>query len=243
MRVTNYNDLKKSKKIVATRDTSSQNPNVSCEEVPYKPFTKVETFLKRTVDIIGGSIGVLLFVTALIILFFPYYFSDEKDKGPMLYKQPRYGKNGKIFYIWKFRTMIVDAEDYLEKHPEIKLKYLENGNKLQDDPRVTKIGKFIRSKSIDELPQFLNVLKGEMSLVGPRPILFFEKKEYGEKLKYLLLCKPGITGYWTTHGRSKIFYPKRAELELKYLTYHGTINDLKLMMLTIYQAMKGMDAY
>ncbi|MDN2649364.1 sugar transferase [Leuconostoc lactis] len=233
----------KNKRVVVKQDVLSQSEHFGGEKIPYKPFTIMEIFLKRTIDIIGGSVGTVLFLAAVVILFFPYYFSNEKDKGPILYKQPRYGKNGKIFYILKFRTMIVDADDYLEKHPEIKLKYLENGNKLRNDPRVTKIGKFIRSKSIDELPQFLNVLKGEMSLVGPRPILLFEKKEYGKRLKYLLLCKPGITGYWTTHGRSKILYPKRAELELTYLTFHSTLNDLKLIILTIYQAMKGMDAY
>lgn len=234
---------KENKKYISKKCAFNRDEYFDGVEIPYKPFTMMENFLKRSIDIIGGSIGTLFFIVAMVVLFFPYCFSNEKDKGPMLYKQPRYGKNGKIFYILKFRTMIVDADEYLEKHPEIKLKYLENGNKLQDDPRVTKIGKFIRSKSIDELPQFLNVLKGEMSLVGPRPILLFEQKEYGKKLKYLLLCKPGITGYWTTHGRSKILYPKRAELELTYLTFHSTINDLKLIILTIYQAMRGMDAY
>lgn len=161
----------------------------------------------------------------------------------MFYKQKRYGKNGKIFYILKFRTMILNAEQYLELHPEVKAAYHANGNKLESDPRVTKIGSFIRQHSIDELPQFINVLKGDMALVGPRPILLFEAKEYGERLPYLLMCKPGITGYWTTHGRSKVLFPQRADLELYYLQYHSTKNDIKLLMLTIAQSIHGSDAY
>ena len=169
--------------------------------------------------------------------------SSEKDQGPMFYKQKRVGKNGKIFYILKFRTMIINAEQYLELHPEVKAAYHANGNKLENDPRVTKIGSFIRQYSVDELPQFINVLKGDMALVGPRPIQHFEAKEFGERLPYLLICKPGITGYWTTHGRSKAPFPQRADLELYYLQYHSTKNDIKLLMLTIAQIIHGSDAY
>ena len=139
--------------------------------------------------------------------------------------------------------MIINAEHYLELHPEIKAAYHANGNKLENDPRVTKIGSFIRQHSIDELPQFINVLKGDMALVGPRPILLFEAKEYGERLSYLLMCKPGITGYWTTHGRSKVLFPQRADLELYYLQYQSTKNDIKLLSLTIVQSINGSDVY
>ena len=138
--------------------------------------------------------------------------------------------------------MIINAEHYLELHPEIKAAYHANGNKLENDPRVTKIGSFIRRHLMDELPQFINVLKGDMALVGPRPIFLFEAKEYGERL-YLLMCKPGITGYWTTHGRSKVLFPQRADLELYYLQYQSTKNDIKLLSLTIVQSINGSDVY
>ena len=211
--------------------------------VVLKKFSYGEIIIKRGIDILGGLVGSGLFLIAAALLYVPYKMSSKKDQGPMFYKQKRYGKNGKIFYILKFRTMILNAEQYLELHPEVKAAYHANGNKLESDPRVTKIGSFIRQHSIDELPQFINVLKGDMALVGPRPILLFEGKEYGERLPYLLICKPGITGYWTTHGRSKVLFPQRADLELYYLQYHSTKNDIKLLMLTIAQSIHGSDAY
>lgn len=211
--------------------------------VVFKQFSLRERVIKRLVDLIGGSIGTFLFFLAVIFLFIPYHLSSERDKGPMLYKQKRYGKKGEIFYILKFRTMIVGAEDYLNTHPETKERYHNNGNKLENDPRLTKVGIFIRNKSIDELPQFINVLKGEMSIVGPRPILLFEAKEYGEKLPYLLMCKPGITGYWTTHGRSKVLFPERANLELYYLQIHNLLQDIKLIIMTIGLGIWRSDAY
>lgn len=211
--------------------------------VAFKPFTLRELFFKRVIDIVGGLVGTLLFFITFVILFIPYHLSAKKDRGPMLYKQRRYGYHGKVFYIWKFRTMIVDAEDYLEIHPDVKEKYLQSGNKLPNDPRITRLGSFIRNRSIDELPQFINILKGDMSLVGPRPILDFERREYGNRTNYLWMCRPGITGYWVTHGRSKILYPKRAELELKYLRLHGFLFDLLLILQTIVQTFNGSDAY
>lgn len=213
------------------------------KSVVLKNFSYRELIIKRAIDILGGLVGSILFLIAAALLYVPYKMSSKKDQGPMFYKQKRYGKNGKIFYILKFRTMILNADQYLELHPEVKAAYHANGNKLESDPRVTKIGSLIRRHSIDELPQFINVLKGDMALVGPRPILLFEAKEYGERLPYLLMCKPGITGYWTTHGRSKVLFPQRADLELYYLQYHSTKNDIKLFMITIAQIIHGSDAY
>ena len=221
-------------------DVSSPEPE-GHNLLELKKFSHREIIIKRGIDILGGLAGSGLFLIAAALLYVPYKMSSEKDQGPMFYKQKRYGKNGKIFYILKFRTMILNAEQYLELHPEVKSAY--HGNKLENDPRVTKIGSFIRQHSIDELPQFINVLKGDMALVGPRPILLFEAKEYGERLPYLLICKPGITGYWTTHGRSKVLFPQRADLELYYLQCHSTKNDIKLLALTIWQTIKGLDAY
>lgn len=208
-----------------------------------KPFTYSEKVIKRTIDICGGLVGSFLFAVTYLLLLPFYLFSSKKDRGPIIYTQTRYGKNGKTFQIYKFRTMIVDSQNYWETHPDVYKQYRENGNKLENDPRVTKIGKFIRSKSLDELPQFLNVVKGEMSLVGPRPILDFEIPEYKHNIRILWFTKPGITGHWTTHGRSKIIFPERADLELMYLTHHGFVYDVKCLFLTIYQIVRKKDAY
>lgn len=211
--------------------------------MPHKPFTPLELFIKRIVDVIGSTIGCALFFITCLILYPFYKFAPKHERGPMLYTQPRYGKNGKVFHIYKFRTMIVHDETYWKNNPTIYEAYRANGNKLSNDPRITKIGKFIRSKSLDELPQFLNVLKGEMSLVGPRPILEFEIQEYGDRAAHLWYAKPGITGYWTTHGRSKVHFPERAELELMYNHKHSFIFDVKTLFITIQQVVFGKDAY
>lgn len=195
----------------------------------HKPFTYTERVVKRMIDIIGGLVGVFLFVIAYVILCPFYWFQSKNERGPIIYTQTRYGKDGKTFEIYKFRTMIVDSQKYWDTHPDVYEEYRKNGNKLENDPRVTKIGNFIRSKSLDELPQFLNVLKGEMSLVGPRPILDFEVPEYGDRINELWIAKPGITGHWTTNGRSKVVFPQRAHLELMY----NQNTDLN-MMLNVY---------
>lgn len=207
------------------------------------PFSLNERFIKRTLDIIGGSIGSLIFLVLLILLAPFYLFAPKYERGPILYTQKRFKKDGKEFQILKFRTMIVHDKSYWINHPEDYKAYRDNGNKLENDPRVTKIGKFIRCTSLDEIPQFVNVLIGDMSLVGPRPILEFEISEYGERINELWNTKPGITGYWTTHGRSKVLFPERAEMELKYNYVHCTLFDLKTILLTIEQVIFRKDAY
>lgn len=209
----------------------------------HKPFSRTERTLKRSIDIVGSTVGCFLFLITCVALLPFYIFAPKHERGPMLYTQTRFGKHGKKFQIYKFRTMIVHDDTYWINNPEIYKAYRENGNKLENDPRVTKIGKFIRSKSLDELPQFLNVLKGEMSLVGPRPILEFEIQEYGIRKHDLWSSKPGITGYWTTHGRSKVCFPERADLELLYNQKHGLLFDIKTLFLTVYQILLRKDAY
>ena len=208
-----------------------------------KKHTYLEVIIKRLIDIIGSLVGCLLLLIALIFLAPFYWFSSKADRGPIFYTQTRYGHHGRRFKILKFRTMIVDSQTYFIKNPDVYAAYLANGNKLENDPRVTKIGKFIRSKSLDELPQFINVLKGDMSLVGPRPILKFEIKEYGDRIKYLWYTKPGITGHWTTNGRSKVVFPERATLELVYNRKHGFLYDIKCLFKTVWLVLRKSDAY
>lgn len=185
----------------------------------YNEFSRTKNYEmnKRIMDIMGSLIGLIPFFVAYLILFIPYKFGE--NKGPILFKQKRLGLNGELFYIYKFRSMKVNADKILKDDQQLYKKYVQNGYKLEAnvDPRITRLGRFIRKSSVDELPQFLNVLKGEMSLVGPRPIVEEELREYKGKADSFLKMKPGITGVWQTSGRSNIGYPDRVELELSYL--------------------------
>ena len=165
------------------------------KEIKVKKISSSYTFIKRSVDICAGLIGFILFALSFIFISIFYLFGE--NKGPVLFKQQRMGKNGKCFYIYKYRTMVVNAEEKLKSDQRLYKKYVTNNYKLEqgEDPRITKLGAFLRKTSIDELPQFINVLKGEMSLVGPRPVIEEELAEYGFQKAILLSVKPGITGY------------------------------------------------
>lgn len=194
---------------------------------------------KRSIDIIGGMVGVIMLVPITVCVFIANKFA--KDSGPIFYTQERIGKNGKKFKMYKYRSMVVDAdeklEQYLAENEEARLEY-EINKKLKDDPRVTKIGKFIRKTSIDEFPQFINVLKGEMSLVGPRPYLPKEKEEMGEYYKYIIQSKPGVTGMWQVNGRSEVTFQDRLEMDYKYYNNKGLKQDINLLIKTIMKVAK-----
>lgn len=198
---------------------------------------------KRFFDILGGLVGVVFFGIAYVLLFIPYHFGA--NKGPILFKQERLGKNGVPFYIYKFRSMRLNADEYLHADKELYQKYLANGYKLEshEDPRTTALGRMLRKTSLDELPQFINVLKGEMSLVGPRPIVGEEIKEYGDKKDLFLQMKPGITGVWQTSGRSNVGYPLRVDLELSYRNYESIWFDIKIIFTTVAKVFKAEGAY
>ncbi|WP_375373866.1 sugar transferase [Anoxybacillus sp. LAT_26] len=195
---------------------------------------------KRIIDIIGALIGLialswLFFLVAILIKL-------EDRKGPVFFKQVRVGKDGKEFYMYKFRSMVTDAEAKLQEL----LKYNEVSGamfKMKNDPRVTKVGKFIRKTSIDELPQLWNVLKGEMSLVGPRPPLPREVEQYTEYDKQRLLVTPGCTGLWQVSGRSNVGFEKMVELDLKYIRERSLLYDLKIILKTIKIMVKPNSAY
>lgn len=205
---------------------------------------KTYLFIKRFVDIIGGAVGIILCFFVFIIFVF-FYKLSRKNKGPIFFKQRRLGKNGKVFYIYKFRSMVVDAENVLKKDRKLYKKYIDNSYKLEpsEDPRITKFGRFIRKTSLDELPQFINVLRGEMSLVGPRPIVEKELEEYGEHKGKFLSVKPGITGYWQISGRSEVNYPERVFVELYYMDHQSLSLDSKIIFKTIIQVLSRKGAY
>jgi len=187
-------------------------------------------FIKRVMDIIGSLVGFLLFFLAYIIV--GMLIKIEDPKGPILFKQTRIGKDEKPFTMYKFRSMVSNAEELLEN--------LKNQNevegpmfKMKEDPRILKIGRFIRKTSIDELPQFLNVFKGEMSLVGPRPPLPIEIAEYTNYDKLRLTVTPGITGLWQVSGRSNLNFKQMVELDLEYINSRSILLDIVLILKTI----------
>lgn len=202
-------------------------------------------FGKRGFDILIGLFGTLLiFIPSLIIIAIFYQFG--KNKGPIFFRQDRLGKNGEIFKIIKFRSMVVDAEKVLLEDEELYKKYVANSYKLlpEEDPRLTTIGAFIRRTSIDEFPQFINVLLGDMSFIGPRPILDSELQEYTPvQQKKFLSVKPGITGWWQVSGRSEVFYPERCELELYYVENYSLVMDFKIVLLTFNKVITGHGAH
>ncbi|MEB9609296.1 sugar transferase [Bacillus cereus] len=199
--------------------------------------------LKRVMDLIGAIVGLIVFSPIFLLISILYMIGD--NKGPVFFKQIRMGKNGKEFHIYKFRSMIVNAEEKLRSNEILYKKYIDNNYKLEpsEDPRITKVGQFLRKTSLDELPQFLNVLKGDMSLVGPRPVVQEELGEYGERKDEFLSVKPGLTGYWQVSGRSDVGYPERVDLELYYAYNASLWFDIKILLLTVKNVVVGRGAY
>ncbi|TDK64129.1 sugar transferase [Bacillus salipaludis] len=213
-------------------------------EISYKEDTSPGYIIgKRIIDIIGGVMGILLTLPILFIIMSFYLFGT--NKGPIFFKQIRIGKNGKKFYIYKFRSMVVDAETRLRENNELYNKYVRNNFKLDpsEDPRITPFGRFIRKTSLDEIPQFINVIKGDMSLVGPRPVVEEELEEYKNKKEDFLKVKPGITGYWQVSGRSNVGYPERVDIELFYVYNKSLFLDIKILCATVIQVLKRKGAY
>ncbi|MFR9239394.1 MAG: sugar transferase [Clostridium baratii] len=187
-------------------------------------------FFKRAIDISGAFLGLLL-LSPIILLVSILIKLDSK--GPILFSQNRVGKDKKIFKMYKFRSMVLNAE-------ELKSKLKEQNEmsgpmfKMKEDPRVTKIGKFIRKTSIDELPQLINVIKGEMSLVGPRPSLPKEVKQFEPWMMERFQVKPGLTCYWQVSGRNNIDFEDWMKLDIKYVRERNTLTDIKLIFKTVF---------
>ncbi|KAB1971452.1 sugar transferase [Lacticaseibacillus casei] len=221
-----------------TDRTHKQNSQADDEGV-----SSVYLLQKRAFDVLCGVLGLILVAfTSLLLLPF---FSFGKNKGPLFFKQTRIGQNGRKFQIYKFRSMVVNAENVLKSNRVLYQKYLANSYKLPagEDPRITKLGLFIRKTSLDELPQFINILKGEMSMVGPRPVVESELSEYGEHVDELLKAKPGAMGLWQASGRSNIHYPERAQLELYYVGHRSFHYDLIILLKNISSIFKADGAF
>lgn len=196
-------------------------------------FSKVKKYsyliTKRLFDIILSLFGILFLIPLSIIIKISYILN--KDYSSIFYTQTRIGKNGKEFKLYKFRSMIPNADEVLKKlmdtNTDIFNEYSKN-KKLKDDPRVTKVGKFIRKTSLDEFPQFINVFKGEMSIVGNRPYLPREKKDMGNYYSDIVKTKCGIVSYWAVHGRSDVSFERRLELEKYYSNHQSLKLDIEI---------------
>jgi len=196
--------------------------------------------LKRTVDILGSTFGLLALIPLFTVVAIAIKWEDPK--GPVFFSQTRIGKNGKPFRIYKFRSMCVDAEEKLKNMRELN-SISGPMFKIKQDPRITKVGHFIRKTSIDELPQFLNVLIGNMSLVGPRPSSAWEVDQYTNHDRKRLTVTPGCTGLWQISGRNELGFREMLELDLAYIERKCIWNDFKIMLKTVKIMFSSKGAY
>nr|WP_318539448.1 sugar transferase [Terribacillus saccharophilus] len=186
--------------------------------------------LKRTIDVICALTGLVLLFPILIVI--GLIIKIEDKKGNIIFKQQRVGKDGFSFEMYKFRSMVSNAEELLvdlKSHNEATGPLF----KMENDPRITRIGKFIRKTSLDELPQLINVLKGEMSLVGPRPALPSEVEQYTDYERNRLSATPGLTCYWQVNGRSKLTFQQQVDLDIRYINEKSIMTDIKLIAKTL----------
>lgn len=214
-----------------------------CAEERTTVTEKAYHFIKRLFDIIVSLIGLVFLIPASLIIKIAYIFNGDFHR--IIFTQDRIGKNGKHFKFYKFRSMVVNADEVLFKTLELDKnaykEYKEN-KKLKQDPRITKVGKVIRKTSIDELPQLINVLKGDMSLIGNRPYLPREKDDMGLYFDNITKTKPGITGYWQVSGRSNVTFKKRLELESYYSNNASLKIDIKIFFKTFSVVLFGKGA-
>jgi len=197
---------------------------------------------KRAIDVVGALVGLILLSPLFLVIAVAIKLSSP---GPVFFRQWRPGLGGRQFRMFKFRTMRTDAEEVLKSDPVLYKKFLENDCKLppNEDPRIFPVGGILRGTSLDELPQLINVLIGDMSLVGPRPVIGPELENYGAASAILLAARPGMTGYWQVNGRSSVAYPERAEMDLHYINRWSLLLDLKILLRTIPAVVSQRGAY
>mgnify|MGYP004702703217 FL=1 len=197
---------------------------------------KVYLAIKRLIDIIGSLIGIILLSPIYIIIAILIKFDSP---GKIVFGHTRKGKGGKDIKVYKFRTMYSNANEIFENFTsEQKEEYYKNF-KLDNDPRVTKLGGFLRKTSLDELPQLFNILKGDMTIIGPRPIVEKEISKYGNKAEKLFSVVPGLAGYWQANGRSDTTYEERVEMDMYYIDNMSFYLDVKILFQTAISVLKG----
>ena len=193
---------------------------------------RVAGVVRRAADIVGAALLLAIFAPLLAVVAALVWWTTG---APVIYAHERVGRYGKRFTVYKFRSMVPDAEQILRRSPEIYQRYVAANYKLPDDedPRITRFGRLLRRTSIDELPQLWNVLRGDMSLVGPRPVVPDEVREYGDYGGLLLRVRPGLTGAWQVAGRSLIAYPERARIDLEYVATRSVPDDVRILVRTV----------
>lgn len=208
-------------------------------DVRYEGWSVAFLFVKRGFDIIASLTGLIFLSPVFLLCAIAIWIEDGNS---IIYKQDRNGLNGKVFRIYKFRSMCKNAE---KMHKELLIHNELDGPafKMKDDPRLTKVGKFLRKTSLDELPQLINILKGEMSVVGPRPLPTYETKQCTPYQNQRLLVKPGLTCYWQCSGRSDIPFDEWMEMDLKYIREANIWVDIKIICKTVFSVIGGNGAY
>ena len=203
--------------------------------------SKLYLFIKRFIDIIGSLSGLILLSPIMLIIAIAIKIEDPK--GKVIFGHMRVGKDGKMFPCLKFRSMFANAEEMKKNFTEEQKREYAETFKLKDDPRITKVGNFIRKTSLDELPQLFNILKGDMTIVGPRPIVTDELAFYGENEEYYKAVKPGLTGLWQVNGRSDTTYDERLAFYMEYVTTRNTFKDLYIIFMTVLKVLKREGSY
>jgi lipopolysaccharide/colanic/teichoic acid biosynthesis glycosyltransferase len=204
-------------------------------DVKTKISKKVYIKIKRVIDVILASVALILLSPLFVIIAIAIKIDS---KGPVFFAHKRIGKNGKIIKLYKFRSMVINAEELIKSFtPEQMREYKEN-YKLTNDPRITKVGKFLRKTSLDELPQLINIINGDLSIIGPRPVVADELEKYGVNKDKFLSVTPGLTGYWAANGRSNTTYEQRMKMELYYIDNLSLKMDIKVFFKTILSVVK-----
>ena len=215
--------------------------NISILKLPVKGYRKLSktkllyTNIKRVLDLILSIIGAIVLLPVFILIAIAIKI---ESKGPAIFKHTRIGKDGKVIKIYKFRTMVNNAEDMIKNFTIDQQKEFKQNYKLKNDPRITKIGKILRNTSLDELPQIFNIIKGDLSIIGPRPVIEEELKKYEENIEKFLSVTPGLTGYWAANGRSSTTYEQRMQMELYYIDNMSFMMDVKVFFKTILSVLK-----
>jgi lipopolysaccharide/colanic/teichoic acid biosynthesis glycosyltransferase len=212
-------------------NTSKQQIQVNYEEKK----VKIYSLIKRIADIILSLIAIILLSPIFLIVALVVRFDS---KGKIVFGHERIGKDMNKFKIYKFRTMYENSEEIFNNFTEAQKKEYYINFKLDKDPRITKVGRFLRETSLDELPQLINILKGDMSIVGPRPIVEKEIEKYGLYAKVVFSVLPGLTGYWQANGRSDTTYDERVKMDMYYIRNRSTLMDIKIILKTVISVIK-----
>ncbi|MCL6543640.1 MAG: sugar transferase [Bryobacteraceae bacterium] len=199
--------------------------------------------LKRFIDLVLGCLLLAVSLPLAVVIGLAIWLESG---APVLFAHRRIGLGGRTFLLYKFRSMVVNADEvlreHLERRPDLALEWLRD-HKLKVDPRVTRVGRFLRRRSLDEIPQFWNVLRGDMSLVGPRPIVPGETQKYGPHFRMYTLVRPGLTGLWQVSGRNDTSYGNRVSLDLQYIREWTPWLDLRILFRTVWVVLRGHGAY